>query len=156
MRDFAVLFHPTPNSYKRLAPGTAAGTTCSWGYDNKSMGLRVLAHSPDATRIEHRLPGADANIYLAFAAMIAGGLYGIENELPLAEASTGNAYANPDLELVPHTLDEAVRLFEESPVARTYLGDEFVDYYAATRRWELEQMRSRVTDWELRRYLARV
>jgi glutamine synthetase len=155
LRDFAVLFLPTLNSYKRLQPESAAGTTRSWGYDNKTMSLRVLTHEPRATRVEHRVPGADANVYLALAAMIAGGVHGVEQNLELPAPNTGNAYADAELELLPGTLDEAIEAFEGSAVARAQLGDEFVDYYAATRRWELEQFRAHVTDWELRRYLAR-
>lgn len=155
IRDFSLLFLPTPNAYKRLVPESAAGTTCSWGFDNKTMSLRVLTQDPHTTRVEHRVPGADANIYLTLAAMIAGGVHGVEKCLELPPPSSGNAYEDPSLEPLPRTLEEAIVAFEGSEVARAQLGEEFVDYYAATRRWELEQLGAHVTDWEFQRYLAR-
>lgn len=155
MRDFALLFLPSPNSYKRLQPESAAGTTRSWGRDNKTVSLRVLTQEARAARVEHRVPGSDANVYLALAAMVAGGVHGIEQELALPDAYEGNAYADASLERMPSSLEEAIASFTGSAVARATLGDEFVDYYAATRRWELELFHAHVTDWEFRRYLAR-
>lgn len=152
---FAPIWMPNPAAFKRLAPYTAAGTTQTWGGDNKTLTLRVLSHEGHSCRIEHRAAGADANIYLALAAMLAGGLYGIENELEPPAPTSGDAYANPDLTQFPPTLDESLAAFEQNPVANEYLGEEFVRRYAATRRWEVEKAREEITDWELKRYLVR-
>ena len=152
---FAPIWMPTPPSYKRNGDYTAAGTTEAWGGDNKTLSLRVLAHDPGSCRIEHRVAGADANIYLTLAGMLAGGLYGIEQELELPPPYVGDAYADKSLPMMPATLDEALPAFEQSEVANEYLGEEFVRRYAATRRWEIEQARTQITDWELKRYLVR-
>lgn len=152
---FTPIWMPIPPSYKRGADYTAAGNTETWGGDNKTLTLRALAHEANSCRLEHRAAGADANIYLALAAMLAGGLHGIENELEPPPATTGDAYANPDLRRLPRTLDEALEAFEQNPVANEYLGEEFVRRYGATRRWEVEKAREEVTDWELKRYLVR-
>lgn len=155
IRDFALIFLPSPNAYKRLVPESAAGTTATWGFDNKTLSLRVVCREAGSARVEHRVPGADANVYLTLAAMIAGGIHGVENELELPPATSGNAYATADLEPLPAGLEEAIEAFQGSSVARALLGDEFVDYYAATRRWEFDQMMGHVTDWEFQRYLGR-
>lgn len=152
---FAPIWMPNPAAFKRPAPYMGAGGSESWGGDNRMLSLRVLTGDAGNCRVEHRLSGADANIYLAFAAMLAGGLYGIENELELPEPTTGDAHAQTDLKTVPTTIDAALGAFEESPVANEYLGEEFVRRYAATRRWEEEQARKEITDWELERYLIR-
>jgi glutamine synthetase len=152
---FAPIFLPTPTSYKRLHPHTAAGTTESWGGDNKTLTLRVVAYEADHCRVEHRTPGADANVYLTLAAMLAGGLYGIENELELPPPTVGDAYSNPDLKMLPGRLEAAIDGFEQSEVANEYLGEEFVRRFAASRRWEVEQSQQDVTDWELKRYFVR-
>jgi glutamine synthetase len=155
LAEFSLIWLPTTVSFKRPRPHLAAGTTVSWGGDNKTLSLRVVAYEPHHTRVEHRVPGADANVYLALAAMLAGGLYGIENELELPPPTTGDAYENPDLELLPRTLDEALSAFEQSEIAKTYLGAEFVRRHAAMQRYELEASQEEVTDWELRRYFVR-
>jgi glutamine synthetase len=152
---FTPIWLPTPASYKRLGPYSAAGTTASWGGDNKTLSLRALSSRPAYARVEHRIAGADANVYLAFAAMLAGGLYGIEHELEPPAATTGDAYADPTLAQVPRTLHDALPAFEASAVAAEYLGTSFVPRYAATRRWEVEQAQIDITDWELRRYFVR-
>jgi glutamine synthetase len=151
----APIWLPTPLSFKRPRAYLAAGTTESWGYDNKTLSLRVVAYEAGHCRVEHRVPGADANVYLALAAMLAGGLYGIENELELPPAIDGDAYAAPGLNTLPRNLDASIGAFEQSEVANEYLGEEFVSRYAASRRWEVEQSEEEVTDWELRRYLVR-
>ena len=153
MGEFTCLYAPTVNSYKRFMPMSAAPTTVSWGHDNRTTALRILGEGPDTVRVENRCPGADVNVYLAMAAALAGGLHGIEEGLPLPEAVTGNAYGDTTLEQLPTSLETAVARFEHSAVARRFLGDSFVDFYAATRRWEIEQFRSQPTDWEVRRYL---
>ena len=154
MREFAVMFCPTVNSYKRAVPGTWAPTNVTWGIDNRTTALRAICAGPKSTRIEHRLPGADANPYLSLAASLASGLYGVEKELELS-APSANAYESraPDL---PSGLAEATCLFRASSAAREYFGDEFVEHYAATRDWETRQSRRAVTDWELERYFETI
>jgi glutamine synthetase len=150
MREFAVMFLPTVNSYKRTVPGTWAPTNVTWGIDNRTTALRAIPAGSKATRIEHRLPGADSNPYLALAASLASGLYGIEKQLALP-APTVNAYTSKATPL-PRTLEEAAALFRASEAAREYFGADFVEHYAATRQWEVREFRRAVTDWELARY----
>ncbi|MFN8215307.1 MAG: glutamine synthetase family protein [Solirubrobacterales bacterium] len=152
---FAPIWMPTPPAFKRGGAYTAAGTTESWGGDNKTLSLRVLAHEAGTCRLEHRVAGADANIYLTLAAMLAGGLWGIEKEVELPPAYEGDAYADPSLPTMPRTLEDAIPAFEQSEVANEYLGEDFVRRYAATRRWEVEELRKDVSDLELKRYLIR-
>jgi glutamine synthetase len=152
MREFTALFAPTPNSYKRFAPYSWAGTSVSWSYDNRSTGLRAIAAGPEETRIEHRLPGADTSPYVVIAACLAGGLHGIEHKLPLTEAYEGDAYATDRLASVPQTLDEALDLLDGSEAAREMLGADFVQHYVAMKRFEAEKYRQQVSDWEVRRY----
>jgi len=152
MREFTALFAPTPNSYKRFAPYSWAGTSVSWSYDNRSTGLRAIAGGPQQARIEHRLPGADTSPYVVIAACLAGGLHGIEHKLPLTEAYAGDAYATDRLASVPQTLDEALDLLEGSEAAREMLGADFVHHYVAMKRFEAEKYRLQVSDWEVRRY----
>jgi glutamine synthetase len=153
MAEMTVFFCPTLNSYKRKRPLTWSGTTATWGVDNRTVALRVIPAGPKASRIEHRTPGADANPYLAIAAAVAGGLYGVEKRLQPPEMVRGNAYelADPSL-LLPETLDQAVEALDRSKRAREFLGAEFVDHYLQTRRWELECERNTVTDFERSRY----
>ena len=150
MREFAALLLPTVNSYKRTVPGTWAPTNVTWGVDNRTTALRAIPAGSKATRVEHRLPGADSNPYLALAAALASGLRGIEKKLVLG-AATANAYASQAPPL-PLTLEEATALFRSSEAAHMFFGTEFVDHYAATREWEVREFRRAVTDWELARY----
>jgi glutamine synthetase len=150
MREFAVMFLPTINSYKRTVPGTWAPTNVTWGVDNRTTALRAIPAGSKATRVEHRLPGADSNPYLAVAASLASGLYGVEKQLALP-APTANAYTSRSQPL-PRTLEAATAQFRSSAAAREYFGTEFVDHYTATRHWEVRQFRRAVTDWELARY----
>lgn len=153
MREMTLLFAPTINSYKRFLPDSAAGTTATWGYENRTCGVRILHANEHGCRVEQRVPGGDANPYLAMAGCIAGGLYGIENKVEPPEPVAGNAYRDPSSPPIAMSLEEAIAAFEASDVAKEYLGEEFVRFYAASRRWELEQFRAAVTDWEIRRYL---
>lgn len=155
MRDFDCLYAPNTNSYRRFQPETAAGTTATWGFDNRTTGLRVVSHGPESCRVEHRRAGADANLYLVIAAALAGGLHGIEKGLEPPPLTAGNAYTDPAADQLATDLAASITAFEESAITREYLGDEFVDYFAATRRWELEQVRLVPTDWEFRRFLER-
>jgi glutamine synthetase len=147
------MFAPTINSYKRLVEGAWAPTTLTWGIDNRTVALRVLAGSATATRIETRVIGSDVNPYLAMAACLASGLYGIKNQLHLHQPKTvGNGYKETGNENIPGTLIEATQKMKDSPVARELFGDTFVDHFTMTREWEWKQHLKAVTDWEYKRY----
>lgn len=146
LREFTLLYAPTINSYKRYAKGSFAPTGVAWGVDNRTCALRVVGHGA-SLRVENRVPGGDVNPYLAISAIIAGGLYGIENELPLPAPLTGNAYA-AGVDTLPTTLREAAQLFSESTVARAAFGDDVVEHYLNQARIEVEAFDAAVTDWE--------
>ncbi|MFF8787575.1 glutamine synthetase family protein [Streptomyces sp. NPDC015125] len=154
MRDFTLLYAPNINSYKRFRPGSFAPTAVAWGPDNRTCALRVVGHGR-AHRLENRLPGGDVNPYLAVAGMVAAGLYGIEHELELPEATTGNAYTG-DAAHVPTTLRQAAELWEQSPIARAAFGDEVVDHYRHMARVEQDAYDAAVTDWERFRSFERM
>jgi len=155
MPELTLLLAPNINSYKRFQPGSFAPTALRWGVDNRTCALRVVGHGP-SLRVENRLPGGDVNPYLAVAALTAGALYGIEHELELEPAVSGNAYADADAPRVPATLPEALRRWEESPVARAAFGDEVVEHYANMARVEIAAFDAAVTDWELFRGFERL
>lgn len=146
LREFTLFYAPNINSYKRFAEGSFAPTAVAWGLDNRTCALRVVGHGP-GMRMENRAPGGDVNQYLAVAALIAGGLYGIENELELEDAVEGNAYTS-GADRLPTTLAEAVELFENSTIARAAFGDDVVDHYVNNARVELKAFNAAVTDWE--------
>jgi len=153
MAEFTAFSRPTVNSYKRAVPYSFAATTATWGWDNRTTGLRVIDESQAGTRIEHRLAGADANPYLVLAAHLAGGLHGVQADLE-PPPPTGNAYglpADPSTAL-PADLAEATERLDASKVARELLGEAFVDHFVTTRRHEVAMARAAVTDWERRRY----
>lgn len=156
--EFMLMYAPNVNSYKRYVSGTWAPTNVSWGLDNRTAALRVIGGSPGAIRVENRVPGADLNPYLAFAASLAGGLHGIEEKLEPPPATRGNAYRLDGSEAapIPHSLPEALERFRQSALARRYFGDEFVEQYIAFREWEVESFRRAVTDWERKRYFEMV
>ena len=154
LREFTYLFAPNINSYKRYAEGSFAPTAVAWGLDNRTCSLRVVGHGP-SMRVENRVPGGDMNPYLGVAALIAAGLHGIENELPLEPALAGNAYTS-DAPRVPSTLREAAELFAGSKVAATAFGQEVVDHYTNAAKIELAAFDSAVTDWERRRGFERL
>ena len=154
MRDFTLLYAPNVNSYKRFAGGSFAPTAVAWGLDNRTCAVRLVGHGPSA-RLENRVPGGDTNPYLALAAMMAGGLYGIENELELEPEQVGNAYVS-DKPKVPTTLREAREAWAGSAIAREVFGDEVVDHYTNMADVELAAFDSAVTDWELRRSFERM
>ena len=154
--EFMLMYAPNVNSYKRFVEGTWAPTTVSWAFDNRTTALRVIAPSAAACRIEHRVPGADVNPYLGFAACLAGGLYGIEQELEPPAMIQGDAYAIDGLPRLPSTLAQAVERFESSDLARQFFGDGFVQHYAAMRRWEVDKHNRAVTEWERHRYFEMV
>ncbi|MET9514039.1 glutamine synthetase family protein [Streptomyces sp. NPDC002994] len=154
LRDFALLYAPNINSYKRFQPGSFAPTAVAWGHDNRTCSLRVVGHGR-SMRFENRLPGGDVNPHLAVAGLVAAGLYGIEHKLELPEVCTGNAYTG-GYEHVPTSLREAAELWENSPIAKAAFGDEVVAHYRNMARVELEAFDSAVTDWELRRSFERL
>jgi glutamine synthetase len=152
-RELAVFFAPTINSYKRYAAGSWAPTTLAWGHDNRTCGFRVVGHG-EARRVETRIPGGDVNPYLAFAAMIASGLHGIEQQLEAPPPLEGNAYES-DAERFPSTMREAIAALEEGTMARPTLGDQVVDHYLNYARTEQGLFDRFVTDWERKRYFER-
>jgi glutamine synthetase len=154
MREFALCYAPNVNSYKRYVPGSFAPTSVRWGPDNRTCALRLVGHG-QSLRVENRTPGGDVNPYLAVAAMIAAGLHGIDNELPLEPPVTGNAYADTEIR-VPHTLHDALALWENSKLAAEAFGAEVVEHYANYARVELTAYEAAVTDWELRRGFERL
>ena len=153
LMEFGPMFWPTINSYKRLVDGFWAPVKPTWGIDNRTASFRVLAGSPKATRLETRCPGADVNPYLAMAAVLAAGLHGVEKGLKLSTPPvTGTNQGAENVPRAPRTLIETTRNFRQSDIARDWLGDPFVDHFAATREWEWRQWLDGVTDWELKRY----
>ena len=154
MRELTLCYAPNVNSYKRYVPGSFAPTSVRWGADNRTCALRLVGHGP-SLRVENRTPGGDVNPYLAVAAMIAAGLHGIDNELALEPAFEGNAYAG-DSERVPHTLRDALELWEKSALAKMSFGDEVTEHYANYARVELAAFDAAVTDWEMRRCFERL
>jgi glutamine synthetase len=154
LREFTLLYAPNVNSYKRFAAGSFAPTRVGWGEDNRTCSVRVVGHGP-SLRPELRLPGGDVNPYIALAGMLAAGLHGVRNGLPLPPAFPGNAYTS-DLPTVPTTLREARDLFAASTVARQAFGDDVVDHYVNAADVELAAFEAAVTDWERRRGFERL
>lgn len=152
--ELACMFAPNVNSYARLLPGTWAPVSANWGIDNRTVAVRVLGGSANSKRLEFRVPGSDANPYLALSAAIAAGLWGIENRVDPGSPVIGNGYIEETCleRRLPQTLDEAADRFEASEVARELFGDKFVSHFSQMRRFEAEQSRSAVTDWQLQRY----
>lgn len=153
-RDFSLMVAPNVNSYKRFQAGSMAPTTLQWGRDNRTCAIRVLG-SGSSLRLENRTPGGDVNPYLGVAAIIAGGLYGVENELPLEPEVVGNAYTN-DAARMPTSFSEALGLWQRSAVAEKTFGSAVVHHYATAALQELASYETTVTDWELRRGFERM
>jgi glutamine synthetase len=145
-RELSLFFAPNINSYKRYVEGSFAPTAVAWGVDNRTCALRVVGHG-QSLRVENRVPGGDVNQYLAVAALIAGGLYGIEHELELEPIFTGNAYGS-DAPRVPASLRDAAELFSASTIAREAFGDDVVDHYLNNARIEQRAYDAAITDWE--------
>jgi glutamine synthetase len=153
LMDFAPLFWPTVNSYKRLVDGFWAPVKPTWAIDNRTAAFRVIPGSPKSTRLETRCPGADINPYLALAALLAAGLHGVEKGLKLtARPVTGTNQGAEKVARAPRSLQATTAILRDSAIARDWLGDDFVDHFAATRDWEWRQWQDAVTDWELKRY----
>lgn len=146
------LYAPTINSYKRLVEGSWAPTTISWGVENRTAAVRVIPGTVKNHRLEMRIPGSDVNPYLAMAASLASGLYGIKNRLDLQPSIQGNAYADKSLQRTPATLHEATQLMKNSSLANELFGEAFVKHFCATREWEWQQYCEAVTNWETSRY----
>jgi glutamine synthetase len=153
--ELCLLYAPTINSYKRYQPGSWAPTRMAWAVDNRTVGFRVVGEG-NSFRIENRMPGADANPYLTFAAMISAGLAGVKEGLDCRAEYTGNAYVDEGLARLPSTLRDATDMFERSKLARSALGNEVVDFYIHHARLEIEAFNNAVTDWEKIRYFERI
>jgi len=146
MRELSLFYAPQINSYKRYVEGSFAPTAIGWGLDNRTIALRVVGRGK-AMRVENRVPGGDVNPYLATSAMIAAGIAGIEQKLPLEEISEGNGYIS-DKPRVPSTMVQATELFAESALARSAFGDDVVDHYVHYAHTEIAQFNAVVTGWE--------
>jgi glutamine synthetase len=154
-REWALLFAPYVNSYKRFQAGSWAPMAVAWGHDNRTTGFRRVGHG-SGHRIECRIPGADANTYIAFAATIAAGLYGIEHRIDPGPPLQGNAYEATDVSRIPSTLAEAIALFEDSDLAREAFGEDVHHHLLNTAKQEWSAYSRAVTDWELRRNFERI
>jgi glutamine synthetase len=149
----SLLLNPTINSYKRLVPGWFAPINATWGYENRSCAVRAIrSERSELWRFECRRPGADANPYLALAAIAASAAEGVRADAEPPEDVAGDAYAMPDLPELPGSLESALHAFDEDSTLRKALGEGFSDYYATSRAWELKAWRETVTDWERERY----
>jgi glutamine synthetase len=149
----SLLMNPTVNSYKRLVPGWFAPVNATWGYENRSCAVRAIrSPQPDKWRFECRRPGADANPYLALAAVAASAAEGIRRMAVPPPPVEGDAYERPELPDLPGSLEAALGAFDEDEVLRRALGERFSEYYATSRAWELKAWRETVTDWERERY----
>ncbi len=155
MDEVSAVLGPTVNSYRRYTDYSWAATTATWGIGNRSTGLRAIVEGPEGTRIEHRRAGADANVYLAAAVILAGGLYGVEKGIDAPDMFSGDVYAQPPSAVprLPASLGEAADLLDRSAMVRDWLGDDFVDHFVAMKRAELEAESLAVTDWQIARYL---
>lgn len=148
-------FAPTTNSYRRYVEGSWAPTSIGWGIENRTTPVRIITNSKSSTRIENRVPGADANPYLSMAASLAAGLFGIKNKMKLElPATVGNQYEVENAESLPENLGEAIKKMKSSTIPTLLFGEEFVDHFTRTREWEWSQFEfdDDVENWELKRY----
>ncbi|MCP3666634.1 MAG: glutamine synthetase [Gammaproteobacteria bacterium] len=154
MPELLAMLAPTINSYTRLIPGFWAPTDATWGIENRTTALRVIPGSDSSQRVEYRLGSADANPYLALAAALGAGLYGIEKGWQPEPAVAGNAYdqKHPEQLALPRTLWDSAQSLKSSTAARSLFGDAFVDHFAASREWEEREYRKHISDWEMERY----
>jgi glutamine synthetase len=155
-RDLSPFYAPTINSYKRYQAATFAPTVIAWGRDNRTCGFRLVGGSAQSLRLENRIPGADVNPYLAFAATIAAGLHGIEQGLEPPPPFVGDAYQAPELPRIPGSLREAIDCLDRSEVARAVFGDVVVEHYLNAARIEQAVYDRAITCWELDRYFERI
>jgi glutamine synthetase len=154
MPEFLAMIAGTVNSYSRLVPGYWAPTSATWGVENRTTALRVIRGGASSQRVEYRIAAADINPYIALAAAIGSGLWGIEHRIEPDAPIVGNSYdlEHPPERRLPATLFEAAERLLASGPARELFGAEFVEHYAATRQWEEREFRKAITDWELARY----
>jgi len=154
MPELLAMVASTVNAYSRMVPGLWAPLDATWGIENRTCALRVISGSAKAQRVEYRIAAADINPYIAMAAAIGSGLWGIENKIEPSAPVTGNAYAQtfPEAQKLPGTLYQAAARLQESAAAVELFGAPFVEHYAQTRFWEEREFRKAVTDWELERY----
>ncbi|OUS23715.1 glutamine synthetase [Gammaproteobacteria bacterium 45_16_T64] len=152
--NLLALVAPTINSYRRLIPGFWAPTEASVGFDNRTCAIRVVPGEENSHRMEFRIGAADANPYLVLSAVIASGLWGIENKAVLGAMVEGNAYEQefPESMQLPATLWDAAQKLKASGMAREHFGDAFVEHFAASREWEEREYRKHISQWELERY----
>ena len=154
-RELCLFFAPTINAYKRYQSGSWAPTKMAWAHDNRTTGFRVVGHG-NSHRIENRMPGGDANPYLAFAATLAAGLAGVEQNLDCGDPYKGNAYIDEKLPALPESLKDAANLLEKSEIARSTFGDSVVEFYVHAANLEAREFDAAVTDWERRRYFEQI
>ena len=154
LSDISIFLAPNVNSYKRFQEGSFAPTKAAWGIDNRTAGFRLAGHG-NSIRIECRVPGADVNPYLSFAALIQAGLYGIKNKLILEEPVSGNLYSNKKLKEVPKTLREGIDLAKKSKLLPKIFSKEVLDHYIHAAEWEQSEYDKSVNDWEHKRYFER-
>ena len=154
-RDITWFLAPYINSYKRFQSGTFAPTKIMWSEDNRTAGFRLCGEGTKGIRMECRIGGADLNPYLAFAALIAAGLAGIDEKLELQKPFVGDAYQADKLPEIPKTLREATETLTKSKMLRQALGDDVIDHYVHTARWEQLEYDRRITDWEVARGFER-
>jgi len=154
MPELLAMVAPTINSYRRLIPGFWAPTVATWGVENRTCALRAITGSPSAQRVEYRVAAADINPYIAMAAALASGLYGIEHKIEPDQPVTGNAYDQKFSEKrnLPRSLGDAASRLKASAAARELFGGAFVEHYATTREWEVSEFNKAITDWEMERY----
>lgn len=156
MAELLAMCAPTINSYARYVPDCWAPVDAIWGFENRAVSLRVIRGGAKAQRIEYRIPGADCNPYLAYAAALASGLMGIEQQLTLSAPYEPSAPVVLTEQQLPRSLLQSTELFANSTLAKQYFGEAFVQDYAASREWEARQYQKAVTDWQLQRYLETV
>ncbi len=153
--EFSYFYAPTINSYKRYQAGSWAPTKMAWSKDNRTVGFRIVGQGK-SFRIENRMPGADANPYLAFGAMLAAGMAGVEEELDCGDEYFGNAYVDAKLAALPGNLSEAAERLKASRLAQKAFGSDVVEFYYHTARLEIQAFNATVTDWERSRYFERI
>jgi glutamine synthetase len=153
--ELCYFYAPTINAYKRYQPGSWAPTRMAWSHDNRTVGFRVVG-SGNSFRIENRMPGADANPYLAFSAMLAAGMAGVEENLDSGEEYRGNAYVDPKLAALPNSLAAAAQLLSKSRLAKRAFTPATVEYHLHSAELEIQAFNNSVTDWEKFRYFERI
>jgi glutamine synthetase len=153
--DITWFLAPYVNSYKRFQVGTFAPTKAIWSRDNRTAGFRLCGENSKAIRSECRMGGADLNPYLAIAALIAAGLAGIDEKLELEPPFVGDAYQGKGIREIAKTLRAAIDLMDKSKMLREAFGDDVVEHYLHTARWEQFEYDRRITDWELKRGFER-